>query len=199
VDPELRAQIERLTGQLETMQAQVSQLKIQLGRLVLDASVAAVAPPDQAAGPASPSPSTAAVPAPAPPPLPAAAQMDVPARAARVANSMAPPPSKPTPASKLVGDLQAPPPLPSPRPGWPGVPPPPKPAPRPRGNLEQRLGVNWMSRVGVVVLVLGVVFFFQYAAREGWISPAIRVALAALGGAVLADPGQAKGPDAPRP
>ena len=60
----------------------------------------------------------------------------------------------------------------------------------PREGLEQRLGVNWMSRAGIVVLLLGVGFFFQYAAREGWISPLVRVIIAAVGGAVFVGLGE---------
>lgn len=43
----------------------------------------------------------------------------------------------------------------------------------------------WVSRLGVVLLVLGVGFFFRYAIEQGWIGEAVRVGLGGLLGGLL--------------
>jgi uncharacterized membrane protein len=47
----------------------------------------------------------------------------------------------------------------------------PKPVPvhAPRPQLETRVGVNWISRIAVVTVVLALAFFFEYAFENHWI------------------------------
>ncbi len=56
---------------------------------------------------------------------------------------------------------------------------------KPALSLEQRVGASWLNKIGIVVLILAAVFFFQYAAQQGWISPTIRVVVVALAGLAL--------------
>ena len=57
-------------------------------------------------------------------------------------------------------------------------------------SLEQRVGASWLNKIGIVVLILAAVFFFQYAAQQGWINPTIRVFVVALSGLVLLAAGE---------
>ncbi len=106
---------------------------------------------------------------PAPPPLPA---------------SRPPPPGPVAPPTRqeqiAVFPLapEAPPPPPLPGTGAP---------PRPRGglSLEQRVGASWLNKVGIVVLVLGVLFFCQLAVQRGWWKPKYRGLGVAIMGLVL--------------
>jgi uncharacterized membrane protein len=87
-----------------------------------------------------------------------------------------------------------PPPLPPPAPAMPvdaaEAEPTPQPEPRPAPGtepespreLETRVGLTWLNRVGVVTLVLGVAFFFKYAVDNQWIGEAGRVLLGILAG-----------------
>jgi uncharacterized membrane protein len=59
-------------------------------------------------------------------------------------------------------------------------------APTPPRDLERTIGANWLAKIGMVILVLGVVFFLNYAFQQGWISVPMRIVLGAAGGAVLA-------------
>ena len=56
---------------------------------------------------------------------------------------------------------------------------------KPALSLEQRVGASWLNKVGIVVLLLAAVFFFQYAAHQGWINPTSRVVVVALSGLAL--------------
>ena len=47
----------------------------------------------------------------------------------------------------------------------------------PETSLETTVGLNWLNRVAVVTLVMGVAFFFKYAVDNQWIGPGMRVAL----------------------
>lgn len=48
-------------------------------------------------------------------------------------------------------------------------------------------GEQWMGRVGIGLLFLGLVYLFNYSIEQGWITPAVRVAAGlAIGGALLA-------------
>jgi uncharacterized membrane protein len=62
-----------------------------------------------------------------------------------------------------------------PRPAAPATAPPPAHAPRPQ--LETRVGVNWISRIAVVTVVLALAFFFEYAFENHWITESGRVLL----------------------
>lgn len=44
-----------------------------------------------------------------------------------------------------------------------------------RGNLEKFIGENLISKIGIVVLILGVGIFAKYAIDNGWITPLMRV------------------------
>jgi uncharacterized membrane protein len=44
-------------------------------------------------------------------------------------------------------------------------------------TLESRFGLNWLNRIGVVTLILGVAFAFKTAVDNGWIGPTARVVL----------------------
>lgn len=57
------------------------------------------------------------------------------------------------------------------------LPPPPqmpRPAPK-KGDLESRIGGNWLAIIGVVAVVFGMGFFLKYAFESGWITPLYRV------------------------
>ena len=59
-----------------------------------------------------------------------------------------------------------------------------------RLSFEQRIGVGWLGRIGVITLLLAAVFFFQYAASQGWVSPGIRVLAVAGFGLLLLGMGE---------
>jgi len=50
---------------------------------------------------------------------------------------------------------------------------PPKPT-EPR-EWEQILGGNWLARIGVVTLIIGVAFFLKFAFDNNWLGPIARV------------------------
>ena len=52
-------------------------------------------------------------------------------------------------------------------------------------SLEERLGLNWLTRVGAAAFVLGALFFFKYAVDSAWIGPTGRVAVGGAVGALL--------------
>lgn len=52
-------------------------------------------------------------------------------------------------------------------------------------DFERMIGANWLSKLGMVVLVLGVAFFLRYAIEQGWITIPARVVLGVLGGIAL--------------
>jgi uncharacterized membrane protein len=49
-------------------------------------------------------------------------------------------------------------------------------------SLENRIGLAWINRIGVVTLILGAGFFFKLAAENQWIGEAARAGLGALCG-----------------
>jgi uncharacterized membrane protein len=51
------------------------------------------------------------------------------------------------------------------------------PAAAPRRALETRVGVNWISRIAVLTVVLALAFFFEYAFENRWITERGRVGL----------------------
>ena len=59
------------------------------------------------------------------------------------------------------------------------------PEPREAVDWEQVIGGNWLARVGVLALILGVAFFLKLAFDNDWIGPTGRVALGAVGGLAL--------------
>jgi uncharacterized membrane protein len=50
-------------------------------------------------------------------------------------------------------------------------------------SLEVTIGAKWFNWVGVILVIVGVMFFLGYAYDNNWIGPAGRIAIAALGGA----------------
>ncbi|TSC76430.1 MAG: membrane protein [Parcubacteria group bacterium Gr01-1014_31] len=57
--------------------------------------------------------------------------------------------------------------------------------PRPAGDLEARIGGQWLAKIGVLALLLGVSFFLKYAFDNNWIGPAGRVMIGVLFGVGL--------------
>ncbi len=102
----------------------------------------------------------------------------------------APPESTAGPVEQLLNNFLAPQPalkIERPQPPSPAVATPPaaeKPA-RPPGEWEQILGGNWLARIGVFALLIGVAFFLKYAFDKNWIVPVIRVLLGGALGLVL--------------
>ncbi len=82
--------------------------------------------------------------------------------------------------------VQGPAPAPFQSPPWPpmGQPGPPPQRSQPV-DFERMIGANWLSKLGMVVLVLGVAFFLRYAIEQGWITIPGRVVLGVLGGIAL--------------
>ena len=57
-------------------------------------------------------------------------------------------------------------------------------------DWEQVIGGNWLARVGVLALILGVAFFLKLAFDNDWIGPTGRVALGAVGGLAMMGAGE---------
>ena len=54
-----------------------------------------------------------------------------------------------------------------------------------RANLEKFIGENLISKIGIVILILGIGIFAKYAIDNNWISPLIRIVLGYIGGIAL--------------
>src|SRR3954466_14058936 len=50
------------------------------------------------------------------------------------------------------------------------------------GDLEQRIGSQWLNRIGIVAVLIGASYFLKYAFDNGWIGPAGRGAIGLLAG-----------------
>ncbi|HWR52846.1 MAG TPA: DUF2339 domain-containing protein [Bryobacteraceae bacterium] len=98
--------------------------------------------------------------------------------AAQPATPEAPPPFSSVPPE--AAEVQPAPPMPGPAPA-----PTPPPHVHRSPELETRMGLTWINRIGVVTLVLGVAFFFKYAVDNRWIGEGGRVALGVLAGLAL--------------
>ncbi len=59
-------------------------------------------------------------------------------------------------------------------------------------SFEAAVAVNWLTRLGVLVLVVGVGFFIKYSIDKGLLGPEGRVALSCLAGAALLAAGVAQ-------
>jgi uncharacterized membrane protein len=81
-----------------------------------------------------------------------------------------PPPFEPEPAAEAP-----------PVPAWQS----PAPPPEVDGGWEQRLGGRAFIWIGAVTLALAAIFLVRYSIEEGWLSPEVRVILAALFGFAL--------------
>lgn len=52
-------------------------------------------------------------------------------------------------------------------------------------QLESRLGLTIVNRIGAITLAIGIIFFFKYAVDNAWIGAAGRVLLGLIGGLIL--------------
>jgi uncharacterized membrane protein len=50
---------------------------------------------------------------------------------------------------------------------------------------EQVLGGNWLARIGVLAIIIGIGFFLKYAFDNNWISPSARVILGVIAGLIM--------------
>jgi len=57
-------------------------------------------------------------------------------------------------------------------------------------NLESSVGLQLVNRVGAITLILGIAFFFRYAAEKNWIGETMRVVLGIAGGLLLLGGGE---------
>ena len=55
----------------------------------------------------------------------------------------------------------------------------------PAESLERRIGSQWLNRVGVVAVLIGVSYFLKLAFDNGWIGPGLRVLIGCLAGVGL--------------
>jgi uncharacterized membrane protein len=94
------------------------------------------------------------------------------------AESLSTPPPKPTPVSEAVAK-----PIPTA--------PPLGPVPRrihtalkaqPEVSLESRIGSQWLNRIGITALLIGVSYFLKFAFDNNWIGPAGRVSIGLIAG-----------------
>ena len=90
------------------------------------------------------------------------------------------PPSAPAPAPVPAVPLAAPPRLP---PAAPPVAPTPRPSRMKLPDIEEMLGTNWLSKLGIAVLVLGVAFFLVWQVAS--LGPAGKVMVGYLSGLAL--------------
>ena len=44
-------------------------------------------------------------------------------------------------------------------------------------SLEEIIGENWLQKIGVVMVLLGIIFFLKYSFDQCWISPAMQVGI----------------------
>lgn len=56
---------------------------------------------------------------------------------------------------------------------------------RPGMSTEYAVATNWLVRIGVVIVVVGVLFFLDYTSTRGWLGPMGKVAIALLTGSAL--------------
>ena len=52
-------------------------------------------------------------------------------------------------------------------------------------DLESRIGTEWLNRIGIIALLIGVTYFLKYAFENNWIGPAGRVAIGLLAGILV--------------
>src|SRR5207248_634643 len=53
----------------------------------------------------------------------------------------------------------------------------------PPPSLESKIGAQWLNRIGIVAVLIGVSYFLKYAFENNWIGPAGRIAIGLLAGA----------------
>jgi len=54
-----------------------------------------------------------------------------------------------------------------------------------KSYIERILGDNWLSKVGIITLVLGIAFFVKYAIDQNWINEVGRVGIGLLTGGII--------------
>ena len=54
-----------------------------------------------------------------------------------------------------------------------------------RSTFEKLLGTNWLSKIGIITLVLGIGFFVKYAIDQQWINEIGRVGIGLLTGGII--------------
>lgn len=52
-------------------------------------------------------------------------------------------------------------------------------------NLEKKIGQDWLNRIGIIAILIGVSYFLKYAFENNWIGPAGRVTIGLLAGIAL--------------
>jgi hypothetical protein len=57
--------------------------------------------------------------------------------------------------------------------------------PRKETEWEQILGGNWLARIGILALIIGIGFFLKYAFDNNWIGPTMRVILGSAAGFIM--------------
>lgn len=61
----------------------------------------------------------------------------------------------------------------------------PKPVtPRAKG-LEQKIGLSWLSKIGMIIVVLGVIYFLKYSFENNWIGPTGQILIGIAAGILL--------------
>lgn len=60
-----------------------------------------------------------------------------------------------------------------------------KPVPEKEREWEQVLGGNWLARIGVLALIIGIGFFLKYAFDNNWLGPSARVILGVIAGLIM--------------
>lgn len=54
-----------------------------------------------------------------------------------------------------------------------------------RTSLERRIGSQWLNRVGIIAVLVGVSYFLKLASDNGWIGPTVRVMIGLASGIAL--------------
>jgi hypothetical protein len=177
-------------AQLDDLRRSLTQVQMRLTQISGATPAAQTAPPAPARPSAGPPPLPVAQPV---PPSPAPKSPAAPAPVARSATPSAPSAPAPEPVAEPVegyslAELVAATTAATPPPPPAVVAPPAQAAPKPRRpgvSFEQRVGVSWLNKIGIVVMILGGVFFFQFAVQRGWIVPQHRCYIGGLAGLIM--------------
>jgi uncharacterized membrane protein len=55
----------------------------------------------------------------------------------------------------------------------------------PEGDLESRIGSQWLNRIGIIATLVGISYFLKYAFEKEWVGPAGRVSIGLLAGIAI--------------